>query len=195
MKHFYEDIDGWFGFKPQYEKMIKELPSGAVWVEVGCWMGRSLAWLIVESQAEGKQFEIHAIDSWEGNPNEKWYKKNADKLVGLFDKFQSNLASVRDKFQCHRCLSWDGAKLFDDQSVDYVMIDAGHDEESVNRDIAAWWPKIKPGGYMGGDDYVIDGWGVFLAVQAFIKKEGLELTIELNEYSNTSYSWLVRKPR
>jgi hypothetical protein len=195
MKHYYEDIDGWFGFKPQYENMIKTLPDGAIWVEVGCWMGRSLVWLMVESQLQGKQFEVHAVDSWQGNPNESWYTKNADKLDGLFEKFQANLEPFKDQFKTHRCLSWDGAANFEDASVDYVLIDAGHDEESVSKDIAAWWPKVKPGGYMGGDDYVVNDWGVFPAVQAFIKKQGLELKIELNEGSNKSYSWLVRKPK
>ena len=45
------------------------------------------------------------------------------------------------------------SRLFADASVDWVHLDARHDYESVQSDIAAWLPKVKSGGWLSGDDY------------------------------------------
>src|SRR6266568_2029202 len=43
--------------------------------------------------------------------------------------------------------------LFSDASVDWVHLDARHDYASVKADVQAWLPKLKPGGWLSGDDY------------------------------------------
>src|SRR5690606_26723571 len=45
------------------------------------------------------------------------------------------------------------ARQFDDESLDFVFIDAKHDYDSVKADIAAWRPKVKIGGWVCGHDY------------------------------------------
>jgi predicted O-methyltransferase YrrM len=40
-----------------------------------------------------------------------------------------------------------------DSSLDFVYIDAGHDYNNVKCDLAAWAPKVRPGGIIVGDDY------------------------------------------
>lgn len=37
--------------------------------------------------------------------------------------------------------------------VDFVFIDGNHQYEFVKKDIELYWPKIKPGGILTGDDY------------------------------------------
>lgn len=37
------------------------------------------------------------------------------------------------------------AKLFKDEQLDFVFIDANHSYKSVKEDIEAWWPKVKKG--------------------------------------------------
>ena len=49
--------------------------------------------------------------------------------------------------------SAESAALFEDASLDAVYIDAAHDYDSVVKDIAAWFPKIKPAGVFSGHDY------------------------------------------
>ncbi len=66
-----------------------------------------------------------------------------------------------------RAHSWDGAVHVPDQYLDAVYIDAGHTYDCVRRDIAAWLPKVKPTGYVGGHD-LCPGWpGVEQAVREF----------------------------
>ena len=204
MEHFYQEIDGWFCFKKQYEKIFSLLPNEAVWVEVGSYCGRSIAWLLVEMENNNKNFTVYAVDNWQGNDLEQFYidKKNIDPLFfeNFYEKFKNNLSRFEGKFTPIKMLSWDAANQFQDESIDYVMIDAGHDYESVKKDIAAWWPKIKKGGYMGGDDYAVRNPqdGVFLAVNEFVSKNSFHLNL-LDNYKKTgniskkNKNWLIRK--
>lgn len=47
----------------------------------------------------------------------------------------------------------ESAKMFDDEYFDLVFIDAGHDYASVYNDIKYWYPKVKKGGIICGDDW------------------------------------------
>lgn len=51
-----------------------------------------------------------------------------------------------------------------DESLDFVFIDAIHTYEHVKRDVAAWMPKLKPGGVLGGHDYG-KAWKIHKAVK------------------------------
>ena len=43
--------------------------------------------------------------------------------------------------------------LFDDGSLPFVYLDAGHNYEAVRDDILCWLPKVKDGAFIAGDDY------------------------------------------
>jgi len=45
------------------------------------------------------------------------------------------------------------AATVQDSSLDFVFIDAQHDYDSVTSDIAAWLPKVRQCGIIGGHDY------------------------------------------
>ena len=60
--------------------------------------------------------------------------------------------------------SADAAKGFPDGSVDLVFVDADHSYDGVQRDVSAWWPKVKFKGQMLGHDYGRKEYGVTEAV-------------------------------
>jgi predicted O-methyltransferase YrrM len=73
--------------------------------------------------------------------------------------------------QVHRLPSAEAALRFPDGHFDFVYIDGDHHEQKVREDLAAWGPKVRPGGIIGGDDYGLEGWwhdGVTRAVEEFV---------------------------
>ncbi len=53
-----------------------------------------------------------------------------------------------------RGLSVKTAPRFADGSLDWIFIDAGHRYEQVLSDLEVWYPKVRWGGFVTGDDYV-----------------------------------------
>lgn len=148
MEHFYESIEGWFTYPLLYKDMVTRFPSGSHFVEVGTYAGRSLAYLIVEIINAEKDIKVTAIDSFIGfDPSV--YLQGRD----LSDKFYANMYPIKDKFNVLVGNSWDAATKFDDNSLDFVFIDADHKYQSVVNDILAWMPKVKIGGVLAGHDY------------------------------------------
>jgi predicted O-methyltransferase YrrM len=75
---------------------------------------------------------------------------------------------------------------------DFVFLDADHSYEGCKADIAAWAPKIKPGGWLGGHDYenkAFPKFGVTQAVNEYASAAGLP--VELGE----NFCWFIQIPR
>lgn len=86
------------------------------------------------------------------------------------------------RVRIHRGTSPGVAREFVDGSLDFVYIDATHQYDSVVTDLAAWWPKVKSGGILGGHDFIcpgerLGGWGQFIqpAVMDFSAKHAVPI--------------------
>ena len=156
MDHFYSHIDGWSHYlEVLYQHLVPKLPATCTVVEVGCWKGRSTAFLAVSLIQNEKVFQLHAVDHWKGCL-EGYYQNStiAQELRDdkVFDDFKHNLRSVAEHMNIIRSNSVDAAAQFEDNSLDMVVIDDDHLYESVINSIMAWAPKLKPGGFLCGDD-------------------------------------------
>ena len=126
-------------------------------VEVGSFLGGS-AWYGAQI-ARDNWCQYHCVDTWRGA---------SDLAVGdeHYRAFQENLRDAGlSEVQVHRISSTEAAGRFSDESVDLVFIDADHTYEGCLADIRAWWPKVKPGGWMLGHDFLAK-YGVPQAVRA-----------------------------
>lgn len=93
----------------------------------------------------------------------------------LFNTVSSNFVGLNGRAQLIREKSWVAASQFADASLDLVYIDGDHTYEGVCKDLAAWYPKVKKGGVICGDDI---GWiGVKRAVDEFFLALGAEYQI------------------
>lgn len=72
--------------------------------------------------------------------------------------------------------------------LDIAYLDADHRHEAVVRDIEAWWPLVKPGGWIGGHDYGRFDDGVKRGVDTFAASIGLEVE------TDDDWTWFVRRP-
>jgi hypothetical protein len=107
--------------------------------------------LVVEAINSGKKFDIVGVDACPWPDVEPEFNKNMEPLKGHY----------RTLFGGD---SFDRAKEFKDNSIDFLFIDANHTYEFVKRDIEYYLPKMKKGSIMAGHDYNEHHPGVLQAV-------------------------------
>jgi hypothetical protein len=150
------DVEGWCDYRPFYADIARALPDGAEIVEVGSWQGQSIIWLCQRLQDLGKRVTVHCVDTWRGEQNQPSHLAIVEAHGGsMLDVFLRNIeaAGVADMIRIHVGDSAESAAEFRDGTLDFVFIDAAHDYDSVVKDLAAWYPKMKPGGIWAGHDY------------------------------------------
>lgn len=143
-------------FRIRAKELLSRLPPGPVTgVEVGVFMGSMSVSLL-----ERADLSLCMVDSWKGKGAD-YIGDSGDYHAGLSQAAQNEhfkTAARRTAIFGNRALivrkpSIEAAKDFEDGSLDFVFIDADHSYEGCRADIAAWMPKIKPGGLLSGHDY------------------------------------------
>jgi predicted O-methyltransferase YrrM len=173
MEHIYNNIDGWFTFPDLYKSMVDKAPNDSHFVEVGTWLGKSAAYLAVEIANSNKKIKFDCVDLWENNQeyeNESVVKENI-----FYETFLKNVEPIKNFLNPIKLPSLEAAKLYEDNSLDFVFIDASHIYENVKNDIEAWYPKLKSKGILAGHDY--DCGDVRKAVEEFTSKNSYIVTI------------------
>lgn len=110
-------------------------------------------------------FAKHILKNWPGTLYmvDVWRALSWDDYTDMSNEsIESNvwydaLKSVEgfeDRALMLRMYSNQASKLFADDSLDFVYIDANHKYEYVKEDIELWWPKLKSGGMISGHDYM-----------------------------------------
>jgi len=186
MEHFYQKIQGWCNYWTIYDQMVKLADDGDHFVEVGAWKGQSTSFMAVLIVNSGKQIKFDVVDTWEGS---KEHQKADDwdsviKIDSLYKEFISNMKPVEGYYNPMRMTSLEAAAQYEDESLEFVLLDASHEYEDVKADILAWLPKIKPGCFLAGDDYHPSWPGVPKAVD--------ELLPEAQEVDGLT--WIYQKP-
>ena len=154
--------------------------------EIGVWKGDFSAKILTVA----KPAVLHLIDPWQFEPGPDYQEAL---YGGRLESGQSDMDAVyeavthRFAAEClagtvtiHRAPSIAVAPTFPDRSFDWVYIDGNHRYEFVQADLEAWWPKVKAGGIVAGDDYRNGGWwegGVKRAVDKFVARHGYNLVL------------------
>lgn len=187
LDHFYDSIPGWFDWQDVYAGFVQAAPdSGAHFVEVGAWKGRSAAFMAVEIANSGKAIRFDVVDTWQGS-NEEIHQSDPDVQAGrLYDVFLANTAPVRQYVRPIRSTSVEAASTYADGSLHAVYLDADHTTDAALADMQAWWPKIAPGGVLAGHDRQWDS--VKRAIHAFGQFAG----VRVRPVSGSS--WVFEKP-
>ena len=102
-------------------------------VEIGAWTGESSE---IAAQMVG---HLTCVDPWE----------HANDHEAIFDARMVRFCTVAKI----RARSVDVAREFYPDSIDLAYIDGRHEYKHVREDILAWFPKVRPGGLITGDNY------------------------------------------
>jgi len=192
IRRYWHDIDGWFNWRSAQEEAVSWFPQGSRFVEVGTYLGRSLCSLGQVVERSGKGITVIGIDTCRGSGPEGWRKDyHADAVEQGGGTFAGALhKNVLDCGFGNKILliisdSVTASGLFADASLEWVHLDARHDYASVKADIEAWLPKLKPNGWLSGDDYNEHKWPeVVRAVKDLLPSAEL--------WSNQQWRWVVR---
>jgi hypothetical protein len=158
---------------------------------------------------------LYMVDVWRPLGDEYLDSSNHKNYQNqVYSYAMDNLQGLEDRGIMIRANSQKASEIFQDESLDFVYIDANHAYDFVVDDINYWYSKVKKGGYLWGHDYISLDWyndpnflpnqkdkhiyskdfyhgvfGVNPAVDEFCKKNNYEPTIT-NEFFGT---WLIKK--
>lgn len=187
MTHFYQTLgEDWFTYPNLYSHAVNNFSSGT-FVEVGSWKGRSAAFMGVEIINSGKPIKLICVDTWRGSLEHK----NDNEVINdtLYNTFLSNIAPVVSVLTPLRKTSLEASLEFEDNSLEFVFLDASHEYEDILADLEAWYPKVKPGGIFAGHDYHASRayWpGVAIAVDEWMAKRNKHFDV-------SELCWITRK--
>lgn len=200
MDHYWLDLPGpnWFCGAELYCRFVDSVSGPAVAVELGAWKGRSAGFMGVEIANSGKPIRFTTVDHWRGSSCEESHASDPDVQAGrLYDAFLENIRPVREFVNIVRDDSVAAAATFEDESIDFLYVDASHTYEGVLRDLMAWYPKVKTGGVIAGDDWCFADrgeLGVRYAVSDFFAPSLASLKIERGSAPNENWlQWSIVK--
>ena len=144
-------IQGWMTYEEQL-CLYEESKKHEIIVEIGSWKGRSSVALLT-----GNKGKVYCVDTWLGSSDTQDLTHTMAKEEDVFEVFKENTKSFSN-LNIIRKKSIDAAKDFDDESIDFCFIDAGHSYEECKLDAETWYPKVKKGGTIAFHDYQEDIW-------------------------------------
>jgi len=140
-------------------------------LEIGSWKGCS-AKAIAEQLIETGGTLI-CVDDWKGNGN-------ADTLQiatkeDVFHIFRNNMQilGLWDILKPMIMTSKEASLIVEDETLDFIFLDADHSYEEVKADILRWMPKLKYDGAFCGHD--LDHEGVRLATEELLSDKCIKL--------------------
>ena len=159
--------------------------EGAVGVELGVATG-ALSERILHYPHIGHLF---GIDSWTGA---------AGQGLDHYREAIARLSAHRDRTTLMRLHFAEALDLFGDQSLDFIYVNGyAHDGELSAQLLRTWYPKLRPGGIIAGDEYSRCWPLVVAAVDDFATANGLERhVIDCREDGGhqASTAWFAMKP-
>jgi len=102
---------------------------------------------------------LYMVDVWRPLESEYDDSSNHGKYDGgVYNNAMENIKGFEDRAIMIRATSKISSDMFNDESLDFVYIDANHAYDYVVQDIKLWHPKVKKGGYLCGHDYLSTNW-------------------------------------
>lgn len=162
--------------KMQHRSLVRQLirtfgeagPSNGA--EVGVYRGQLTA-VMLDAFPD---LMLTLVDPWRAGvapvraiKGDEWLKFDQFRWDEIYKEVLHNIGPATHRCRVMRMLSEQAAAQIEDDSLDFVFIDADHSYESVKHDIELWMPKVRRlicGHDYGGKNDRVGVWGVRRAV-------------------------------
>lgn len=181
-------------FERRGRPILRRLVLDARMAEVGVLVG-ALSEFILRSRPD---VHLLMVDSWAPATEQPEHYKATGDLHAHHDLARCQLHRREAEARAARfpgratvmpLTSVAAAAMIDPGSLDLVFLDADHSYEGVRADIAAWAPKVKAGGILGGHDYRNPEPGFdFSGVERAVGEWAAGRDIEADD----NFTWFVR---
>ena len=177
--------------------MIERAQAGDHFVEIGTFLGQStthMAQLIKDSKKKISFDTLdlfwlipHTLNNYEqaGHP-----KSFYDYYNDIMEEWDLNIVDVIqhpmrflevDKYvNFITCDEKYSHKIYEDNLIQFLWIDGDHGKDIVYNHLVNFWPKIKKGGYIGGDDIHYEE--VLDDVEKFSKEYDVKVKYDYNSF-------------
>jgi len=146
-KQYLVDVENMHG-SADLSKLFAELNFNRG-VEVGTDQGLYAEVLLKDNP----NLKLYCVDPWrasvyeDGNPYKEVKKYFEDRYQETVDRLKPYNHVILRK------TSMEALEDFEDNSLDFVYIDANHDFVNFTNDLHFWMKKVRPGGIISGHDY------------------------------------------
>ena len=144
-EHEYDVIANYRIERIDYLKPI--FPKNAVVGEIGVWQGQFTIQLLREFHPK----IVHAIDPWIPYHDDKIFHADHSEMGKKIMPELNNIPNVNVIAQ----KSEEVYHRFSDNYFDFLYLDGLHTYDQLSLELKLYWPKVKVGGILMGDDY---GW-------------------------------------
>ena len=156
--------------------------SDLVGAEIGVFRGESSLAMLTHLDIK----KLYLIDAYDRAVADSYNPSDgSNRYVGnvLFEKTQNKLSSFNSKIEWLRMDSKYACEHIEDGELDFVFVDGAHTYDGVMNDLKNYYPKVKSGGFICGDDFSTkySSFGVVEAVNDFFSELGYK---ELDVYKH-----------
>jgi len=141
------------------EWLLEMMPKHSVCAEIGVFWGMFSR--VILRVVEPKM--LHLIDPWRYQPDPTFAKACHGGVSGSQKRMDEIHDSVvrhlghRKNVTIHSTSSSVAVNQFPDDYFDWIYVDGDHFYEGVTADLEQYRRKVKPGGFVAGDDYARKG--------------------------------------
>ena len=181
------EIPGSFTYSEVYDDVISKAKNNSKFVEIGSWFGKSTNYLVNKIKESNKNIDVYSVDSFKGSGDDITEQSVVEAFNGdIYYEFMENsiLSDTSENITIIKDDSILASNHFQNNTLDFLMIDSNKTYESVYDNLKNWYHKIKPNGVISGYGYTLND-NVKRAVNHFF----------YNQVNQTSRCFIRNKPR
>mgnify|MGYP001387298191 FL=1 len=194
----YKDVPGWINDAEKvYPEMVSKAQDGDHFVEIGTLLGQSTSYMGQLIKDSGKDIKFDSIDlfwpiehvirNYKSSGHPKEFNQYLSDLLKEYDlrapdiiNHPLRILGVQEYVNLITCDEKYAHRLYDDNSLKFVWIDGDHGKDIVYNDLVNFWPKMKSGGTIGGDDIAYQE--VLDDVKKFSKEYDVKVKYDYNSF-------------